>query len=154
MLAAAWHQEANLPEAGHWEIIANLVRAKIVFFEYCEFELKSNVGKLKSRCSAGLLDAMQLTRKQVSAGLWDGGFGVEMGSKIAQKWVPILVRFWVRFTVQGQYSNHVFLLGPVHRILCTGHGRPLGAWPAVYTGFCVQRLYPLLIALGCLLDAS
>ena len=39
---------------------------------------------LRKRCSAGLLDAMQLARKQVSARLWGGVFGVQMGPILLQ----------------------------------------------------------------------
>ena len=43
---------------------------------------------LQHRCFAMLLDACQLTCKQLYAGLWGGGFCVQMGSKMESKWLP------------------------------------------------------------------
>ena len=68
MPAAAWHQEASLPEACRWEITANLVRAKIVFFGDCEFDLKSKPRRVQNE-SKKAPDGIKMAPKWIPGGL-------------------------------------------------------------------------------------
>ena len=93
---------------------------------------------LQHRCFAMLLDAFQLTCKQLSAGLWGGWFlrlnGVQNGSKMSAKWLiggllellgllqaswsglgGLLERFW---TALGPRQIHL------ERLLATPRGIP------------------------------